>query len=80
MLEFPYCGENRQILYQKGAKVQRTRIRDSIHRVDHDEVNARKEGRLHGCFYNLIKGGKLSVACIYIQYTYTAALGTILRQ
>lgn len=56
MLEFPYCGENRQILYQKGVKVQRTRIRDSIHRVDHDGVNARKDSRLHGCFYSLIKG------------------------
>jgi len=66
MLEFTYCGKNRQILYQKGVKVQRNRIRDSIQRVDHDGVNARKDGRLHGCFYNLIKGGKLPVACIYI--------------
>ena len=40
-VEFPYCGENfiKQILYQKGVKVQRMRIRDSIHRVDHDGVN-----------------------------------------
>ena len=45
-VDFPYCGENfiKQILYQKGAKVQRMRFRDSIHRVDHDGVNARKKG------------------------------------
>ena len=44
-VEFPYCGENfiKQILYQKGVKVQRMRIRDSIHRVDQDGVNARKK-------------------------------------
>jgi len=30
-------------------------IRDSIHRVDHDAVNARKKGRLHQRVYN-VKG------------------------
>ena len=56
-VEFPYCGENfiKQILYQKGVKVQRMRVRDSIHRVDHDGVNARKKGRLHRRVYN-VKG------------------------
>ena len=56
-VEFPYCGENfiKQILFQKGIKVQRMRIRDSIHRVDHDPVNARKKGRLHRRVYN-VKG------------------------
>ena len=31
-IEFPYCGENfiKQILVQKGIKVQRMRIRESI--------------------------------------------------
>lgn len=75
MLEFPYCGENRQILYQNGVKVQRTRIRDSIHRVDHDGVNARKDSRLHGCFYSLIKGANyLWHAYIYIIYITSAIL------
>ena len=56
-VEFPYCGENfiKQILYQKGVKVQTMRVRDSIHRVDHDGVNARKKGRLHRRVYN-VKG------------------------
>ena len=56
-VEFPYCGENfiKQILFQKGVKVQRMRIRDSVHRVDHDAVNARKKGRLHRRVYS-VKG------------------------
>ena len=56
-VEFPYCGENfiKQILFQKGVKVQRMRIRDSIHRVDHNAVNARKKGRLHRRVYS-VKG------------------------
>jgi len=33
----------KQTIYQKGVKVQRMRIRDSIHTVDHDGVNARKD-------------------------------------
>ena len=34
--DFPRCGENmlKQILSGKGIKVQRVRLRDSIHRVD----------------------------------------------
>ena len=46
-VQFPYCGENfiKQILYQKGVKLQRMRIRDSILRVDQDGVNARKKQR-----------------------------------
>ena len=48
-VEFPYCGDNfvKQILFQKGVKVQRLRIRDSLHRVDNVAVTARKKGRLH---------------------------------
>lgn len=53
--EFPYCGENfiKQILFEKGVKVQRMRIRDSIHRVDDDAVNMRRKGRLHRRVYNV---------------------------
>ena len=55
--EFPYCGENmiRQMLHQRGIKVTRSRIRESIHRVDNDGVRARKRGRLHRRVYN-VKG------------------------
>lgn len=53
--EFPYCGENliKQLLFGKGLKVQRMRIRDSIHRVDNEGVNLRKKGRLHRRVYNM---------------------------
>lgn len=55
--EFPYCGENliKQLLFEKGVKVQRMRIRDSIHRVDSDAAKSRKNGRLHRRVYN-VKG------------------------
>ena len=55
--EFPYCGENmmQQILHGSGIKVTRSRVRDSIHRVDSDGVKARKNGRLHRRVYN-VKG------------------------
>ena len=55
--DFPYCGENmvRQIVSQSGIRVTRSRIRDSIHRVDHDGAEARKLGRLHRRVYN-VKG------------------------
>ena len=55
--EFPYCGENmvQQILHGSGVKVTRSRVRDSIHRVDSDGVKARKNGRLHRRVYN-VKG------------------------
>lgn len=34
--EFPFCGESmiRFFLQERGIKVQRMRLRDSIHRVD----------------------------------------------
>ena len=55
-VDFPYCRENfNQILFQKGVKVQRMRIRDSVHRIDHDAVNSRKKGRLHRRVYH-VKG------------------------
>ena len=55
--KFPYCGENmiRQMLHQRGIKVTRSRIRESIHRVDNDGVRARKHGWLHQRVYN-VKG------------------------
>ena len=53
--DFPRCGENmlKQILSGKGIKVQRVRLRESIHRVDSDGVEARKRGRLHRRVYNV---------------------------
>ena len=53
--EFPYCGETliNQFLFGKGIKVQRMRIRDSLHRVNCDGVNARKKGRLQRRVYNV---------------------------
>ena len=47
--EFPFCGESmfKQLLQGKGIKVQRNRLRDSIHRVDSLGVANRKKGRLH---------------------------------
>ncbi|CAB4030396.1 Hypothetical predicted protein, partial [Paramuricea clavata] len=53
--DFPQCGENmlKQILSGKGIKVQRVRLRDSLHRVDSDEVERRKCGRLHRRVYNV---------------------------
>ncbi|CAB4042126.1 tRNA (uracil-O(2)-)-methyltransferase, partial [Paramuricea clavata] len=56
--DFPLCGEvmiNKQLLRGKGIKVQRMRLRDSIHRVDECGVQARKKGRLHCRVYN-VKG------------------------
>ena len=47
-IEFPYCGENivRQIVHDYGIRVTRSRIRDSIHRVDVNGAISRS-GRLH---------------------------------
>ncbi len=43
--EFPFCGESmfKQLLQGKGIKVQRNRLRDSIHRVD--RCSKQKEGK-----------------------------------
>ena len=53
--DFPYCGESliKQFLIEKGIIVQRMRIRDSLHRVNGDGVNARKQGRLHRRVYDV---------------------------
>ena len=43
--DFPYCGGSliKQFLIEKGIIVQRIRIRDSLHRVNGDGVNATKK-------------------------------------
>lgn len=53
--QFPSCGENmlRHLLSQNNIYVQRTRLRDSIQRVDQDGVNRRKRNRLHRRVYNV---------------------------
>ena len=55
--EFPRCGELllKQLLYGKGVKVQRMRLRDSLHRVDGLGVQERKKKRLQRRVYN-VKG------------------------
>ena len=55
--DFPFCGESmiKQLLRGKGIKVQRWRMRDSIHRVDSQGVENRKKKRLHRRIYN-VKG------------------------
>lgn len=45
----------KQIIHERGIKVTRAMIRDSIHRVDENGVNARKRGRLQRRVYN-VKG------------------------
>ncbi|XP_069140000.1 uncharacterized protein [Argopecten irradians] len=55
--DFPLCGENmiKQILSkQLHIKVQRWRIRDSIHRIDSKGVSQRCKGRLHRRVYNVL--------------------------
>ena len=53
--EFPFSGESllAQILKQKGINVQRQRIRDCLHRIDHSGVRDRKKGRLIRRVYNV---------------------------
>ena len=55
--DFPFCGENmiKQLLLGKGIKVQRSRMRDSIHRVDSQGVAGRRKNRLQRRVYN-VKG------------------------
>ncbi len=55
--DFPFCGENmiKQLLLGKGIKVQRARMRDSIHRVDSQGVANRRKRRLQRRVYN-VKG------------------------
>uniref|UniRef100_K1RAV6 Uncharacterized protein n=1 Tax=Magallana gigas TaxID=29159 RepID=K1RAV6_MAGGI len=52
--EFPLCGEAmlRQMLILKGIRIQRWRLRDSIHRMDDQGVHDRRTGRLHRRVYD----------------------------
>ena len=53
--EFPFCGEELMafLLRERGIKVQRMKLRDSIHRVDEKGVSERKKGRLQRRVYNV---------------------------
>ena len=53
--EFPHCGEGmiKQILLQRKIKVQRMRLRDSLHRVDNNGVQQRRRGRLQRRVYSV---------------------------
>ena len=54
--EFPFCGEGLMtfLLRERGGiKVQRMRLRDSIHRVDEKGVSERKKGRLQRRVHNV---------------------------
>jgi len=53
--EYPSCGEVllKQILADRGIKVQKMRLRGSNHRVDHEGVENRKRGRLRRGTYNV---------------------------
>ena len=53
--EYPSCGERMvmPILKDRGIRIQRMRLRDSIHRVDHEGVENRKRGRLCRRTYNV---------------------------
>lgn len=53
--EFPLCGETmlRQMLILKGIRIQRWRLRDSIHRMDDQGVHDRRTGRLHRRVYDV---------------------------
>ena len=55
--DFPFFGENmiKQLLLGKGIKVQRSRMHESIHRVDSQGVADRKKKRLQRRVYN-VKG------------------------
>lgn len=54
--DFPMCGEQmlRELIKTKGLKIQRWRLRDTIHRIDSSGVVARKTGRLHRRVYNVM--------------------------
>lgn len=53
--EFPRCVEVllKQLLNEKGVKVQRMRLRDSLHRVNGLGVQERTKGRLQRRVYNV---------------------------
>ena len=54
-LEFPHSGEGllKQVLLMRNIKVQRWRLRDSLHRVDSEGIALRSRGRLHRRTYHV---------------------------
>lgn len=55
--DFPHCGEGmlKFILKERGIRIARMRLRDSIHLVDMQGVQERRKGRLQRRVYN-VKG------------------------
>ena len=53
--EFPHSGEGliKQMLLSKNMKVQRWRLRESLHRVDSEGIAKRKRGRLQRRVYHV---------------------------
>ena len=53
--EFPHSGEGliKQMLLTKNIKVQRWRLRESLHRVDSEGIAKRKRGRLQRRVYHV---------------------------
>ena len=53
--DFPHCGEGltKQLLMAKNIKVQRWRLRESLHRVDGEGIAERKRGRLQRRIYHV---------------------------
>ena len=53
--EYPSRGEEllKELRVDRGVKVQRMKLRDIIHRVDHEGVENRKRGRLRRRTYNV---------------------------
>ena len=54
-VEFPHSGEGlvKQMLLTRNIKVQRWRLRDSLHRVDSEGIAQRSRGRLHRRTYHV---------------------------
>lgn len=53
--EFPHCGEGliKQMILGKNIKVQRWRLRESLHRVDSEGIAQRRRGRLQRRVYHV---------------------------
>lgn len=53
--QFPNCGERflNEMLRQKGLVLQRSRVRESLHRVDYEGVKRRKKNGLSRRVYNV---------------------------
>lgn len=53
--QYPFCGKgmNGKTLSGRGIKVQRFRLRQSLHRIDEVRITERSRGRLHRRVYNV---------------------------